>query len=289
MEKLFNANTPVMVQGITGNQGSFHTRLMLEYKTNIVAGISPGKGGVSVHGVPVYDSVLEAQKENRVKCSIIFVPAPFVLDAVLEAIDGEIKVAVVITEHVPIKDVIMFVEQAKSAGVIIIGPNTPGLIVPGKAKLGIMPSNIFVPGSVGLASRSGTLTYEIAANLTKNGLGQSICLGVGGDPVVGFDFVDALKLFRDDNETKAVVLIGEIGGNIEELTAEYIKRVNYPKPIFAYIAGRYAPVGKRMGHAGAIVLGASGTAQSKIFALKEAGVGVVERPSELAELVGRVI
>lgn len=208
---ILSSDTRVIVQGITGTQASFHTELMLKYGTNILAGTSPGKGGKTVHGVLVYDSVEEAQERNNANCSIIFVPGPFVLDAVLEAFDGGIKLVVVISEHVPMRDTIEFTERAKVVGATVVGPNTPGVIVPGKAKLGIMPSSVFKPGHVGLVSRSGTLTYEVAASMTQNGLGQSTCVGLGGDPVVGFGFVDALKKFGEDAETKAVVLIGEIG------------------------------------------------------------------------------
>jgi len=282
---IINADTKAIVQGITGKQGSYHTKLMLDYGTKIVAGVVPGKGGTSVNGVPVYDTVKETVEAYSPNASIIFVPAPLAQDAVLDAIANKIKTIVVVTEHLPIKDTINLMAYANQSQVTIIGPNTPGIITPGECKLGIMPTNIFKSGSVGVISRSGTLTYEIAAGLTANGLGQSTCLGVGGDPIVGLNFVEALELFREDPETKAIVLIGEIGGNVEELTAEYIAQERYSKPIVAYVAGRFAPSGKRMGHAGAIIMGKQGTAQSKIEALTNAGVKVAETPSDVTELL----
>ena len=277
--------TKAIVQGITGNQGSFHTRLMLDYGTKIVAGVTPGKGGQQVHGVPVYDTVKEALENHEANASIIFVPARFAADAALEAIENNLKTVVIITEHIPIKDSIYIMARAKEKGATIIGPNTPGIITPNECKLGIMPAHIFKPGIVGIASRSGTLTYEIAAGLTKAGLGQSTCLGLGGDPVVGLNFIDVLEMFKEDEKTEAVVLIGEIGGNLEELAAKYIKETNYPKPVVAFIAGKTAPPGKRMGHAGAIIMGKAGTAQSKIEAFRKAGVAVAEKPGEVAKLV----
>ncbi len=277
--------TKAIVQGITGNQGSFHTRLMLDYGTKIVAGVTPGKGGQQVHGVPVYDTVKEALENHEANASIIFVPARFAADAALEAIENNLKTVVIITEHIPIKDSIYIMARAKEKGTTIIGPNTPGIITPNECKLGIMPAHIFKPGIVGIASRSGTLTYEIAAGLTKAGLGQSTCLGLGGDPVVGLNFIDVLEMFKKDEKTEAVVLIGEIGGNLEELAAKYIKETNYPKPVVAFIAGKTAPPGKRMGHAGAIIMGKAGTAQSKIEAFRKAGVAVAEKPGEVAKLV----
>ena len=275
--------TKAIVQGITGNQGSFHTRLMLDYGTKIVAGVTPGKGGQQVHGVPVYDTVKEALENHEANASIIFVPARFAADAALEAIENNLKTVVIITEHIPIKDSIYIMARAKEKGTTIIGPNTPGIITPNECKLGIMPAHIFKPGIVGIASRSGTLTYEIAAGLTKAGLGQSTCLGLGGDPVVGLNFIDVLEMFKEDEKTEAVVLIGEIGGNLEELAAKYIKETNYPKPVVAFIAGKTAPPGKRMGHAGAIIMGKAGTAQSKIEAFRKAGVAVAEKPGEVAK------
>jgi len=290
---IVNRDTRVIVQGITGIQGNFHTRLMLDYGTQIVAGITPGKGGTEVYGVPVYDSVSEAVGKHSATASIIFVPAPFAAEAALEAMESNLKTVVLITEHIPVKDTIQIMAYAKRRGTTIIGPNTPGIITPDECKLGIMPSHIFAKGEVGIASRSGTLTYEIAAELTRVDLGQSTCLGLGGDPVVGLNFVDALKMFRQDRETKAVVLIGEIGGNAEEQAAEYIfsnlKSKLSPLPVVAFVAGRAAPPGKRMGHAGAIVMGNTGTAEGKINAFKEAGVDVAEKPSDIPKLLAEKI
>jgi succinyl-CoA synthetase alpha subunit len=258
---------------------------MLEYGTKIVAGVTPGKGGTQIHGIPVYDSVEEAQQEHQANTSIIFVPAPFAADAALEEMENGIKTIIIITEHIPIKDAINVMARARQVGTTIVGPNTPGVITPGECKLGIMPAHIFKKGNVGMVSRSGTLTYEIAASLSRNGLGQSTCLGLGGDPVTGLNFMNALEMFKEDPQTKACVLLGEIGGNLEELTAEYITKVKYLKPVVAFIAGRSAPPGKRMGHAGAIITGKAGTAESKIEAFKNAGVKTADKPSEVAELL----
>ena len=285
---LINNQTRVVVQGITGNLGSFHARLMKDYGTNIVAGVTPGKGGLSVHGVPVYDTVEEAQKEQPLDASIIFVPAQFAAEAALEAIDNKIKTIVIITEHIPIKDSIEIISYARKKETSIIGPNTPGILATGQCKLGIMPTHVFMSGNIGIASRSGTLTYEIATNLTKNQIGQSTCIGLGGDPITGLNFIDALKLFEKDLETKIVVLIGEIGGNLEELTAEYIAG-GYSKPVIAYVAGRTAIPGKRMGHAGALIMGKSGTAESKIKAFTNAGVTVAQKPSDIAVLCQKLL
>jgi succinyl-CoA synthetase alpha subunit len=285
---LVGSDTRIVVQGITGAQGSFHTKLMQEYGTCIVAGTSPAKGGSTVHDVPVYDTVLEAKTIHEVNTSIVFVPAPSAAEAALEALDAGVRTVVVITEHVPVKDAIALMSYARQIGAKVVGPNTPGVISPGKCKVGILPSQEFSAGNVGIVSRSGTLTYEIAAALTKAGVGQSTCLGVGGDPVTGLNFINVLELFRHDEETDAVVLVGEIGGNIEEAAAEYIKMEKYPKPVVAYVAGRTAPVGKRMGHAGAIVMGRSGTAESKIAAFETAGVLVAKTPNEVAGLLGKL-
>jgi succinyl-CoA synthetase alpha subunit len=286
---IIGKDTSAIVWGITGTQGSFHTRLMLEYGTKIVAGVTPGKGGTRVEDVPVYDSGEEAQENHHANAAIIFVPAPFAADAALEAMKNEIKTIVIITEHIPIKDAINIMAYAKQVKATIIGPNTPGIISPEASKLGIMPSHIFELGSVGMVSRSGTLTYEIAAGLTRKQLGQSTCLGLGGDPITGLNFVDALEMFKADSQTKAVALIGEIGGNLEELAAKYISEAAYPKPVVAFIAGRSAPPGKRMGHAGAIVMGKAGTAESKIETFRKAGVKVAEKPNDLAELLANLI
>ncbi|MEM0057594.1 MAG: succinate--CoA ligase subunit alpha [Candidatus Bathyarchaeia archaeon] len=281
--------TRAIVQGITGTQGSFHTKLMLEYGTKIVAGVTPGRGGTTVHGVPVFDTVEEALAKHPADASIIFVPAPFAADAALEALENGIKVVVIITEHIPIKDSVAIMAYARQVGATVIGPNTPGIITPGECKLGIMPAHIFKSGTVGMVSRSGTLTYEIAAGLTRKQLGQSTCIGLGGDPIVGLSFIEVLKLFEKDPQTEAVVLIGEIGGNIEELTAEYIARERYPKPVVAFIAGRAAPSGKRMGHAGAIIMGKAGTAESKIDAFRKAGVEVAEKPGDVATILENLL
>ena len=282
MGVFINKSTRVIVQGITGAQGSFHTRLMLEYGTKIVAGMTPGKGGTRFQGVPVYDTVQEAKDANDADASIIFVPAPFAADAAFEALDAGLKTIAIITEHIPIRDAVQVMHRAKQMGAVIIGPNTPGILTVGECKLGIMPVHVFKQGTVGLASRSGTLTYEIAAGLSKQGLGQSTCIGLGGDPIVGLSFIDVLKEFERDEQTKGVVLIGEIGGNFEELAAEYIAREGYSKPVVAFVAGRTAPPGKRMGHAGAIVMGSTGTAASKIQAFRDAGVPVADKPSDVA-------
>jgi len=286
---IIGKSTRAIVQGITGTQGNFHTKLMLEYGTRIVAGVTPGKGGIIIHGVPVYDTVEEAQEKHSANASIIFVPAPFAADAALEALENGIKTIVIITEHIPIKDAVNAVAYANQVNTTIIGPNTPGIITPRESKLGIMPSHIFKSGSIGMASRSGTLTYEIAAGLTRKNLGQSTCLGLGGDPITGLNFIDALKMFEKDSQTKGVVLIGEIGGNLEELAAEYIAKEKYPKPVVAFIAGRSAPPGKRMGHAGAIVMGKAGTAKSKIEKFKNAGVEVAEKPNDVPEMLTKLV
>jgi len=277
--------TKAVVQGITGTQGSFHTKLMLEYGTKIVAGMTPGKGGTEVHGVPVYDTVEEAVKKHEANASIIFVPAPFAADAAFEALEAKLKTIVIITEHIPIRDAIQVMNRARLQGAVVIGPNTPGILTTGECKLGIMPAHVFKRGTVGIASRSGTLTYEIATGLTVRGLGQSTCIGLGGDPIVGLSFVDVLRMFEKDKQTQAVALIGEIGGNFEELAAEFVSTEGYSKPVVAFVAGRTAPPGKRMGHAGAIIMGKTGTAASKIEAFEKAGVKVAEKPSDVARLL----
>jgi succinyl-CoA synthetase alpha subunit len=285
MAILAGRKTRAIVQGMTGAQGSYHTKLMLEYGTKIVAGVTPGRGGTEADGLPVFDTIEEADRKFDVNASISFVPAPFAKSAALEAIAAGLNPVVIISEGIPVKDEIQIMEVAKLKGTTVIGPNTPGIITPNECKLGIMPGHIFKPGRVGLVSRSGTLTYEIAASLTKAGLGQSTCLGIGGDPVVGLSFVQILEMFRKDAKTKAVAMIGEIGGNAEEMAAQYIKETRYPKPIAAYITGRAAPPGKRMGHAGAIIMGKSGTAETKIEALRKAGVKIAFKPGEVAKLL----
>jgi succinyl-CoA synthetase alpha subunit len=283
---IIDENTRVLVQGITGKQGTFHTKLMLDYGTRIVAGVTPGKGGAEVHGVPVYDTVETAVRKHSATASIILVPAPFAADAAKEALSNRIRTVVIVTERMPIKDSIEVMAQAAEANATVIGPNTPGVITPGKCKLGIMPSHVFEAGSVGLVSRSGTLTYEVAASLTRKRMGQSTCVGIGGDPVIGLNFIEALELFKRDPETEAIVLIGEIGGDLEELTADYMVKTNYPKPVAAYVAGRSAPPEKRMGHAGAIITGEKGTVRSKIEAFENADVRVAAKPGDVAELLG---
>ena len=286
MSIIIGKDSRVMVQGITGNEGRFHTTAMLNYGTRIVAGVTPGKGGQEVEGIPVYNTVDEAVRKHSVDTSITFVPPAFARSAVLEAIDAGIKTLVVITELIPQKDAIEFVAKANRKGLVIVGPNTPGIINPGsRMHIGVMPAHIFKPGAVGMVSRSGTLTYEIAWHISQAGMGQSTCMGLGGDPVVGMDFIKVLEMFKDDKETKGVVLIGEIGGNAEELAAQYIAETNYPKPVVAYIAGRLAPPGKRMGHAGAIIMGNTGTASSKIEAFSKARVPVAEKPSDITNLL----
>jgi succinyl-CoA synthetase alpha subunit len=285
---LIDENTKVVVQGITGTQGQFHSRTMLDYGTKVVAGVTPGKGGQTVHDIPVFDTIKEAVHETRAAASIIFVPAPFVMDAVLESIGSELNPVVVITEHVPVHDSIKFINLAISKGTSIIGPNTPGMMAPEKCKLGIMPSHIFRAGNVGVASRSGTLTYEIVADLTRNGFGQSTVVGLGGDPVVGFNFIDALTAYDREKDTKAIVLIGEIGGNAEELAAQYIKE-HITTPVIAYVAGKTAPKGKRMGHAGAVISGRTGTAESKIEAFEKANVSIADTPDGVAKLLKEIL
>ncbi len=286
MSVIINKDTRVVVRGITGNEGRFHTASMLSYGTNIVAGVTPGKGGQNVEGVPVYDKIEDAINKHGANTSILFVPARFAKGAVLEDIEAGIKVIVVITEGIPQVDEIEFVAKSNQKKAIIVGPNCPGLInPPNKIKVGILPNHIFKPGVVGIASRSGTLTYEIAWHITQSGAGQSTCVGMGGDPIIGLDFVKMLEMFKEDKETKGVVLIGEIGGNAEETAAKYIKDTRYPKPVVAYIAGRMAPPGKRMGHAGAIIMGGAGTAESKIQAYSAAGVPVAEKPSDIVNLL----
>jgi succinyl-CoA synthetase alpha subunit len=289
MAILVDANTHVLVQGITGRQGAFHTRAMLRYGTRVEAGVTPGKGGQSVEGVPVYDSVEEALANHpSINTSLTMVPAAYAADAVYEALDNGIKLVVIITEHVPVHDTLKFVRYASLQGARVIGPNCPGVITPGAAKVGIMPGHIFKQGGVGIVSRSGTLTYEIAYAVTLKGLGQSTCVGIGGDPVVGMDFIEVLEMFRKDPGTEAVVLIGEIGGDMEERAAAYIRETNYPKPVVAYIAGRTAPPEKRMGHAGAIISMGAGDAESKVKALTAAGVYVASTPSEVAEKLSKL-
>lgn len=282
MSILINKDSRVVVQGITGKTGLFHTRQCREYGTNIVAGVTPGKGGIHVDGIPVFDSMDEALRITQANVSMIFVPPPGAADAILEAVESGIKLAVCITEGVPIRDMVMakrIVEQSKTR---LVGPNCPGLITPGECKVGIMPGYIHKPGKIGVVSRSGTLTYEAVKQLSDAGLGQSTCVGIGGDPIIGMKFVDVMKMFNDDPETEAVFMIGEIGGVAEEEAAEWI-REHMTKPVAAFIAGVTAPPGKRMGHAGAIITGGKGKAEDKIRTLQECGVTVAASPTRMGE------
>ena len=284
MSILVNNDTRLIVQGLTGREGSFHAAQMLEYGTNIVAGVTPGKGGQEHLGVPVFDTVKEAKEATNANASIIYVPARFAGDAILEATAAGLDLVVCITEGIPVLDMITvkaFVDQHPTR---LIGPNCPGLISPGQAKVGIMPGNIHMPGPVGVVSRSGTLTYEAVFALSNRGIGQSTVVGIGGDPIIGTKFVDVLKMFQDDPDTKAIVMIGEIGGTDEEMAAEFIKEY-VTKPVVGFIAGQTAPPGKRMGHAGAIISGGKGTAAEKIKALEAAGVPVASHPEEIADLI----
>jgi succinyl-CoA synthetase alpha subunit len=285
MSILVDDDTRVVVQGITGGEGKFHTEQMLEYGTNVVAGAVPGKGGQEVAGVPVYDTVRGAVREEDADASVVFVPPAFAGDAIFEALDSRLELVVAITEGVPQQDMARVYKRLGETDTHLIGPNCPGLITPGEAKLGILPGNIFADGDVGLVSRSGTLTYQVVDSLTQRGIGQTSAVGIGGDPIIGSDFVDVLEMFENDTETKAVVMCGEIGGEDEEEAARYIAEY-MDTPVAGFIAGRTAPPGKRMGHAGAIVSGSgTGTAQSKIDALNNAGVPVGDTPEEVVEHV----
>jgi succinyl-CoA synthetase alpha subunit len=288
MSIFVDENTRVLVQGATGHQGTFHIKEMLKFGTKVVAGVTPGKGGQEVHGVPVFDTVKEAVSETNANASLVFVPAKFAKDAVFEALDADLKTVVVITERIPFHDAMEFVHYAKYKGAVLIGPNCPGIASPGKTKVGILPNGIFLKGNIGIASRSGTLTYEIVNSLSEAGLGQSTCVGLGGDPIIGTTFIEALEAFEKDKETKAIVLVGEIGGTAEEDAAEYIIE-HITKPVFAFIAGRTAPKGKRMGHAGAIIARGKGTADSKIKALQKAGVHIAKFPNEIADLIKKYV
>jgi len=297
MSILVNTKTRLVVQGITGGEGTFHTKQMLEYGTNVVAGVTPGKGGASYSGterdpfaraVPVYNTVAEAVAATRANTSVIFVPAVFAADAIIEAADAGIGVIVCITEGVPTRDMLTAYDCVMRRGVRLIGPNCPGIISPGQAKVGIMPGFIHKKGNVGVVSRSGTLTYEAVWQLTELGIGQSTCIGIGGDPVIGTRFLDAMKLFNDDPGTAGVVMIGEIGGTAEEEAAAYIKKY-MKKPVVGFIAGRTAPPGRRMGHAGAIISGGKGTAQEKMDAMRKAGILVVESPAMIGETMAKAL
>ncbi len=284
MSILVNKDTRLVVQGITGRDGAFHAQKMKSYGTNVVAGVSPGKGGQVFEGIPIFNTVSEARSATGANASVIFVPAPFAADAVLEASFAGIELVVTITEGVPVRDMIRVMPVARQNGTRLIGPNCPGLITPGECLIGILPGNIFKRGNVGLMSRSGTLTYEVVNLLTESDMGQTTCIGIGGDPVAGLYYQDLLQMFEDDPDTKGVVLIGEIGGDAEEQAARFIK-THMTKPVVAFIAGQTAPPGKRMGHAGAIISSGSGTAEEKIRAFHEAGVPVAKEPSLIPELL----
>ena len=284
MSILVDRATRLLVQGITGQAGSFHTEKMLEYGTQVVAGVTPGKGGSQVHGVPVFNAVQQAIDAAGANATVIFVPARFAYDSIVEAIEAKLPLIIVITEGIPTLDMVRVRHRLQGNSIRLIGPNCPGIITPGACKIGIMPGYIHKPGAVGVLSRSGTLTYDAVFQLTTAGLGQSTCIGIGGDPVLGSGFVDLLKLFEADANTEAVVLIGEIGGSEEEEAAAWIQ-AHMTKPVFAFIAGRMAPKEKRMGHAGAIVAGGKGTAAEKIIALREAGVTVIESPAAIGQTV----
>ena len=282
MSVLIDNNTKLLVQGITGSQGMLHTRGCRDYGTNVVSGVTPGKGGQDFEGVPIYNTVQDAVKATGANASMILVPPPFAADAIMEAADAEIPLIVAITEGVPVLDMVSAVSFVYQKGSRLIGPNCPGIITPGQIKIGIMPGSIHKTGPVGVVSRSGTLTYEAVGQLTRVGLGQSTCIGIGGDPVNGTNFIDCLKLFQEDPQTEAIVMIGEIGGDAEEQAAAYAKN-NVSKPIVSFIAGQTAPPGRRMGHAGAIISGGHGTAAEKMNALQEAGIHVVKTPAEIGE------
>ncbi len=288
MSVLIGENSKVLVQGVTGRDGSFHALKMKSYGTNVVGGTSPGKGGQSVEGIPVFNTVAEAVDATGANTSIIFVPAPFAKDAMLEAADAGIKLIVCITEGVPVMDAVAAQHYIKMKGAHLVGPNCPGLISPGKSMVGILPTNIFKKGGTGVISRSGTLTYEIVDSLTKSGFGESTAIGVGGDPVVGLYFEDMLQLFQDDPETDSIVLVGEIGGDAEERAADFIKK-HITKPVVAFISGRQAPKGKQMGHAGAIITTGSGTAAEKIAAFEAVGVPVAKETSEIPDLLKKLM
>ena len=284
MSILVDSNTRLIVQGITGREGSFHTRQMLDYGTKIIAGVTPGKGGQKVEGVPVYDTVKEAVEDTAANTSIIYVPARFATEAIYEATDAGIKLIVCITEGIPILDMVKACYYVKQKGSKLIGPNCAGVISPGKVKVGIMPGSIHKEGNLGIVSRSGTLTYEVVYNLTKNDFGQSTCVSIGGDPVIGSSFIDILELFEEDSQTKVIVLIGEIGGTDEEEAAKFIHS-KMRKPVIALVAGKTAPPGKRMGHAGAIISGGTGTAEEKIKTFQKFSIPVAENPLQVVDLV----
>jgi succinyl-CoA synthetase alpha subunit len=288
MSVFINKDTKVVVQGITGSTALFHTKQMLEYGTQITAGVTPGKGGTEVEGVPVFNTVEEAKKATGVNASVIYVPAPFAADAIMEAVDAELDLAICITEHIPVLDMVKVKRYMEGKKTRLVGPNCPGVITPEECKIGIMPGYIHTKGHVGVVSRSGTLTYEAVHQLSQSGIGQSTAVGIGGDPVNGTDFIDVLKAFNEDEDTYAVIMIGEIGGTAEEEAAEWIK-ANMTKPVVGFIGGRTAPPGKRMGHAGAIISGGKGTADEKIRVMNECGIQVAPTPSDMGETLIKVL
>ena len=287
MSILVDQNTKVIVQGITGRDGSFHAKQMLEYATRVVGGVTPGKGGQDVQGIPVFDSVQEAKNKTGCDAAVIYVPAKFAKDAMLEDIAAGIDLIICITEGIPVLDMVEVKQALAASRSRLIGPNCPGLISPGKCKIGIMPGHIHKPGNVGVVSRSGTLTYEVVFNLSANDMGQSTCVGLGGDPIIGTRFVEALKMFQEDPDTNAIVMVGEIGGGAEQTAAQFI-RDHVTKPVVAFIAGRTAPAGKRMGHAGAIISSGDSTAEAKMQMLKDAGVTVIDFPDEIPQALAAV-
>jgi succinyl-CoA synthetase alpha subunit len=288
MSVLVNSDTKLIVQGITGSSGAFHTRLMREYGTQIVGGVTPGRGGSTHEGIPVFDTLAEALAATGANASVVFVPPPFAADAIMEAVDAELPLVVAITEGVPVLDMVKAWRYMQGSKTRLIGPNCPGIITPGQCKIGIMPGHIHTPGRIGVLSRSGTLTYEAVGQLTNLGMGQSTCIGIGGDPIVGTTHLDALKLFQADPDTDAVIMIGEIGGNNEEIAAEYVAH-HMTKPVVGFIAGQTAPPGKRMGHAGAIISGGKGTATEKMAAMRAAGIHVSVSPAEMGEVMKSVL
>src|SRR5579864_804229 len=288
MSVLVDKNTRLLVQGLTGREGSFHAQQMLDYGTKVVGGVTPGKGGTEHLGVPIFNTVAEAAKATGANASVIFVPPPYAADAILEAVDAKLPLVICITEGIPTLDMVRVAAVMEDSATRLIGPNCPGIISPGKCKIGIMPGSIHKQGNIGLVSRSGTLTYEAVDQLTRLGIGQSTCIGIGGDPIIGTSFLEAIKLFNEDPDTHAVILIGEIGGNAEETAAAWIK-ANMKKPVVGFIAGQTAPPGRRMGHAGAIISGGQGTAKDKYAAMNAAGIHTVETPADLGSTVAAAL